>query len=260
MATLSIAVKNEEKNKQGRLYLDLQLRCSSVRHWDYVITFTIEVRFKIWDQFWVPQGKLHGAYVTWIFCKTSKCASLTMRHVLVFSRRFRHIIGPLRTKSFFYWVGTSSCLQMSDNFSRTNVLYYIAITCTREHLIIEITHISLTPHKNLKIISRTNQGTSEGIEILTQEYLARRIQICRVYFCFDISRKGILKKEVNMNHTKIDTQLDCRSARLRRKNTSQKYRKGYDNSETAIGKLSASRIQIFLVYFCITYVWPLFSK
>ena len=34
----------------------------------------------------------------------------------------------------------------------------------------------------------------------------------------------------------------------------------YDKSKTAIGKLSARRIQIWLVYFCKIYFWPLFSK
>ena len=44
------------------------------------------------------------------------------------------------------------------------------------------------------------------------------------------------------------------------KNNSRTNRKGYDNSETTIGKLSARRIQIFWVRFCIMIFGLLFFK
>ena len=48
----------------------VQLDCPLVRHWDYITTFAIKVRFKIWDQFWIPQGKLHGTwYILRFFVK-----------------------------------------------------------------------------------------------------------------------------------------------------------------------------------------------
>ena len=51
----------------------VQLDCLLVRSWDPVITFAVEVRFQIQNQFWIPQPKLHKAcYLT--FCKTPKHA------------------------------------------------------------------------------------------------------------------------------------------------------------------------------------------
>ena len=44
--------------RQSKLTIHLQLDCPSVRHWDYVITFAVEVRFQIRDQFWIIQPKL----------------------------------------------------------------------------------------------------------------------------------------------------------------------------------------------------------
>ena len=77
------------------------------------------------------------------------------------------------------------------------------IASTRYHDIIERRQISLTSLSNWKIISRTNQGTSEGPETPEQEYLTRRIQFCLVYFYLHIIWKVILKKEVKMDGTKI---------------------------------------------------------
>ena len=39
----------------------VQLDCLSVTHWDWVITFAVEVQFQFRDQFWIPQLKLHEA-------------------------------------------------------------------------------------------------------------------------------------------------------------------------------------------------------
>ena len=52
----------------------------------YLISFAVEVRFQIQDQFWIPHQKLHRAFC-WIF-ETPKHACLTSRRVLVFSRGF----------------------------------------------------------------------------------------------------------------------------------------------------------------------------
>ena len=64
---------------------DIQPDCLSVRHWDYITTSAVEVRFQIRDQFCIPQ-KNYTRHVTWIFCETSKHAWLTMCRVLVFFR------------------------------------------------------------------------------------------------------------------------------------------------------------------------------
>ena len=83
----------------------LKLDCQAAAHWDFEIHFAHEVRFQIRDQFWIPKQKLHGACYL-IFCKTPKYACLTSRRILAFSGVFRHSIGPLSLKSFFYRVGT----------------------------------------------------------------------------------------------------------------------------------------------------------
>ena len=44
------------------------------------------------------------------------------------------------------------------------------------------------------------------------------------------------------------------------KNQLPENRKGYDNFETTVGKLSARRIQICFDYFCKIHFWPPFSK
>ena len=46
-----------------------------------------------------------------------------------------------------------------------------------------------------------------------------------------------------------ELQLDCRSSARTRKINLLSNQKGYDNSETNVGKLSTRRIQIWLVYF-----------
>ena len=40
----------------------IQLHSPSVRHWNYIITTAVEVRFQSGDPFWIPQEKLHDAY------------------------------------------------------------------------------------------------------------------------------------------------------------------------------------------------------
>ena len=40
----------------------VQLDYPSVRHWEYIITFAVEVQFQIRDQFWIPHQNLHEAY------------------------------------------------------------------------------------------------------------------------------------------------------------------------------------------------------
>ena len=54
----------------------IQLYCPSVTHCDYVITFSVKVRFQIRDNFWILI----------FFCEISKHACLTSCRVLVFSR------------------------------------------------------------------------------------------------------------------------------------------------------------------------------
>ena len=71
-----------------------------MRHWDYAITFTVEIRFQIQAQFWIPQGKLHGAcYILGFFCKTSKHPRLTSHRVLVFPRGFWVQYRPFELKN-----------------------------------------------------------------------------------------------------------------------------------------------------------------
>ena len=45
-------------------------------------------------------------------------------------------------------------------------------------------------------------------------------------------------------------QLDCSPSTRARKINSPANRKGYDKSETTVGKFSTRKIQIFRVYFC----------
>ena len=55
-------------------------------------------------------------------------------------------------------------------------------------------------------------------------------------------------------------QLDWTSNTSRQKINFPTNRKGYDNSETTVGKLSAGRIQICLVQFYKSHFWPLFQN
>ena len=55
-------------------------------------------------------------------------------------------------------------------------------------------------------------------------------------------------------------QLDCRSVRRTRKINLPMNQKGYDNSETTVGKPSTRRIQIYLVYFCVIHFHLCFLK
>ena len=63
--------------------------------------------------------------------------------------------------------------------------------------------------------------------------------VCRQFFC---QRGKYCQEEV---------QLDCRSCGRTRIIDLTSNQKGYDNSETTVGKLSARRIQIWLGYFCL---------
>ena len=57
---------------------------------------------------------------------------------------------------------------------------------------------------------------------------------------------------VSLVHTYIYVvQLDCRSGIRTRNIHVPTNQKGYDNSETAVGKLSARRIQICWAHFCL---------
>ena len=64
--------------------------CPSVRHWAYVTTFAVEVRFQIRDHFGF-RVKNDTGHVTCIFCKTSIHSHLTSHRILVFSS----ILGTL---------------------------------------------------------------------------------------------------------------------------------------------------------------------
>ena len=48
----------------------VQLDCLSVRSWDPIITFAVEVQFQIRDQFWIPQPKLHRQKYLIFFVKS----------------------------------------------------------------------------------------------------------------------------------------------------------------------------------------------
>ena len=56
------------------------------------------------------------------------------------------------------------------------------------------------------------------------------------------------------------TQLDWTPSRNTREINLPTNQKGYDNSKTSVGKLSARRIQICLVYLCKIYFRPLFQN
>ena len=55
-------------------------------------------------------------------------------------------------------------------------------------------------------------------------------------------------------------QLDWTPSRRTQKVNSPTNQKGYGNSKTTIGKLSARRIQICVVYFCVIHFWLLFQN
>ena len=76
----------------------------------------------------------------------------------------------------------------------------------REHDIIELTRISLKSSTNLNINLPLIQGTSEGFETLELEYLTRRIQICRGYFCWDPVFTCFKKKTPQIHFTKTVTE------------------------------------------------------
>jgi len=86
---------------QSSKVLQVQLDCPSDGHWDCAGIFAVEVRFQIWDQFWIPQPKLHGAKYLMFFVKHQN--GLVM---LVFAKRCfpgfcMHKIGPLSSNHFF---------------------------------------------------------------------------------------------------------------------------------------------------------------
>ena len=64
-------------------------------------------------------------------------------------------------------------------------MFRTELVLAREGEIIERLQISLTSLPTLKTDSHTNRGTSEGPETSADEYSTRRIQICRVHFCWD---------------------------------------------------------------------------
>ena len=79
------------------------------------------------------------------------------------------------------------------------------IAGTREHDIVERTHISLTSLTALEIHSRTNRGTSEGSETSADGRSTRRIHIYRVYFCWNPVFACFKNKGPNIDVTKTDT-------------------------------------------------------
>ena len=85
------------------LFDALQLDCPSVRHWDVVTTFAVEVRFQIRDQFWIPQPKLHGACYLRFFNKTSTRTGF-LRFLLVF------LLNLVPKSGFQVFLGTVSAL------------------------------------------------------------------------------------------------------------------------------------------------------
>ena len=81
------------KKRAVRICIDSWI-AHQVRHWDYVITFTVRVRFHtrpVLDS----SSNIRRGMLLRFFCKTSKHARLTSRRVLVFSRGFQAQKRPL---------------------------------------------------------------------------------------------------------------------------------------------------------------------
>ena len=114
----------------------MQLDCPSVKSWDIVITFAVGVRFQIWDQFWITQPKLHGAWY------------------LIF------VVKP------------------------QNMLIQLQLDCW-----------SATRTRTINL--PTNQKSCDTFETTVGKLSARRIQIFPLYFCLGIILKVILNNFQN---------------------------------------------------------------
>ena len=64
--------------------------------------------------------------------------------------------------------------------------------------------------------------------------------------------------DISLHTDSLSIQLDWTPSRNTRKINCRMNQKGYDNSETTVGKLSARRIQICFDYFCKIHFWSLF--
>ena len=78
------------------------------------------------------------------------------------------------------------------------------------------------------------------------------------YVVRHISSKDFFERFWKIYRNKL--QLDWLSATSRQKNNPQKIYKGYDKSETAVGKLLERRIKTFFDYFCVTHFNLFFTK